>query len=87
MTGWQSLADTLRSQAVRAGCCPGRFDRALDLLADGGLQDAIGKYGTTMTGCGCPDRQFRRARRCKHQIALIAAERLRRRLSNPPERL
>jgi len=36
------------------------------------LAEAIIRYGTTTTGCGCPDRRYRR-RECKHISALRQA--------------
>ena len=75
---WEGLLSGLRAAAISAGNEPGRVDRALALVADSQLGDAVRKYSTTLTGCGCVDRKFGRAKRCKHQLALIIAARLRR---------
>ena len=70
----------LREQARAAGHDQGRVDRALALVAGVGLRAALRRYGTTLTACQCPDRRFRRAR-CKHQLALTMAARLKRRFT------
>ncbi len=46
----------------------GRLNRALGVAQTRG-QSHIERYGTTATGCGCPDHRFRGAL-CKGMIAL-----------------
>ena len=79
--GMCGLLDKMREQTISVGNEPGRVDRALALVAGGGLGDAIDRYGTTLTVCSCADRRFGRAGRCTHQLALIIAARLRRRFA------
>ena len=76
----------LREQARAAGNDPGRVERALALVAGVGLRAAGLRYGTTLTACQCPDRLFRRARACKHMLALKMAARLARRFTIEGER-
>ena len=78
---WEGLLSGLRAAAISAGNEPGRVDRALALVADAGLGEALRKYKTTSRTCKCADRRFGRAKRCKHQLALIIAARLRRHIT------
>ena len=52
ISSWEGLLSGLRAAAISAGNEPGRVDRALALVADAGLGEALRKYKTTLTACG-----------------------------------
>ena len=66
----------LRRQAIEAGCCEKRWDKAVDIISYGGLEEARQKYGSSPSSCSCPDAQSGRSRACKHRIAWTIAEKL-----------
>ena len=66
----------LRRQAIEAGCCEKRWDKAVDIISYGGLEAARQKYGSSPSTCSCPDSQHGRSRACKHRIAWTIAEKL-----------
>ena len=71
-------ADDFRQQALQAGNCPRRVDRAIVLYRDAGQYvEKAAHYGTTVHGCGCPDAEAQRARKCKHVLAAIMRRRAR----------
>ena len=78
-----ALIDPLVTEAIGAGLEPERCHKAADMLGvPGALQRAALAYKTSTGACDCPDKRhsgpsgpFSR-RRCKHQIALIMAQRL-----------
>jgi hypothetical protein len=78
-----ALIDPLVTEAIGAGLEPERCHKAADMLGvPGALQRAKMAYKTSTGACDCPDKRhsgpsgpFSR-RRCKHQIALIMAQRL-----------
>ena len=70
--------DELKRQmdaALAAGNESGRIERAADIVRDGSLAQARAKYGSSTTGCGCPD-AIRRGSKCKHQLADIMSHNL-----------
>ena len=69
-------ADDFRQQALQAGNCPRRVDRAIALYRNAGQYiEKAAHYGTTVHGCGCPDAEAQRARKCKHVLAAIMRRR------------
>ena len=78
---WEFLINGFRQDAIDAGNDPGRVDRAFEMVTSSQLGAALRKYGTTGETCTCADRLFGRARRCKHQLALIICQRFRRHFS------
>ena len=70
--------DELKRQmdaALAAGNESGRIERAADIVRDGSLAQARANYGSSTTGCGCPD-AIRRGSKCKHQLAEIMSHNL-----------
>lgn len=52
----------------------GRTNRALGITqANGGIENKVYQYNTTLTDCNCPDRQYRHVV-CKHMRALQIRE-------------
>lgn len=83
---WENLLSSIRSEAITAGNCPRRVDRAFSIVAKGQLGRVVSAYGTSAHACGCADNRFRRSRKCKHQLALIVTRRLQAHLEAGMER-
>lgn len=83
---WERLLSSIRSEAITAGNESRRVDRALALVAAGELCRVVSEYGTSARSCGCADKRFGGARRCKHQLAILLTRRLQAHLEAGMER-
>ena len=86
---WNRLLNSILDDAIQGGCDEERVRRGIELAADfDALQRAVWKYGTRVDKdlskeeCHCFEKKFHpHLKRCKHQIALLVAQRLMKRLT------
>ena len=89
LPAWQQLLNRIVDEAVEAGVDRKRAVAGIELVADPiSLQRAVYRYNTQVWPgggrCDCPDASYRKAgRRCKHQCALLALQRLQKWLRTP----